>query len=88
MGKLCPSDATDEATVAVQDLARADDLVACRLHGDGAAGPVGIGAGHRLDGVDHDGPQDLVERPQRPHFLFNTMRVPRAQYPSLQQGVA
>ena len=63
------------------------ELVAGGFQGGGEAGPVGVGAGPGLDGVDHGHAQQLVEGQQRPQFLLHAGLVARAQDAAVQQGV-
>lgn len=42
---------------------------------------VGAGAGERFGGVEHEGPQQMVERQQRPHLLLDVGGVAGPQNP-------
>jgi hypothetical protein len=64
------------------------ELGAGGFQGGGEAGPVGVGAGAGFDGVDHGRAQQLVDREQRPGFLFQSGAITRAQDVPGKHGVA
>lgn len=69
-------------------MVRADDLVASGLERNGEACPVRVGPGDRLDGLDHDHADHLVEREQSPDFLLKSAWILGPQDPAGQEGVA
>jgi len=82
------ADVAGQVTGGTGDVPGGGDQVLGGLDGDLIAGPVGVGAGHGLDGIGDRGPQRLVDGQQRPHLLLDAGGIPRAQHPALQQGVA